>query len=498
MRKVIEEQMQIGQKDIGSIELDLNSRDEIPKLLMGLQYIYTTNELRTSVFNLLSTLTPPAINPDKGRRGMDYWKILVLGTLRLCCNWDYDKLKQIADNHYTVRLMLGHSEFNFEERYPLQTLKDNVCLLTPEVLNDINRCVVNYSRKLLVKGEQDTFHARCDSFVLETNVHYPTDINLLLDAMRKVISLIAVACAKQRIPDWRQSEHNSRKLKKLYQKAQRLKRSTSKNPEKKHKREQHIKDAHTAYLNMAASFLDKAKVTIEKLRSTSLSEMLRILEIEKYMDHAYRQIDQIHRRIIMGEQIPHDEKVFSIFEEHTEWISKGKAGVPQELGLKVCIIEDQYGFIINHRVMQNQSDDQVCVPIIKETKEHFPNLIGCSFDKGFYSPENVNKLKPILQNVVLPKKGKLSRCEKETQLTDEFIQARKQHSAVESAINALENHGLDRCPDRGLDAFMRYTSLAMLARNIQILGNILQQKELKREQRRKKYNDSLEKKRKAA
>ena len=64
--------------------------------------------------------------------------------------------------------------------------------------------------------------------------------------------------------------------------------------------------------------------------------------------------------------------------------------------------------------------------------------------------------------------------------------ARRKHSAVESSINALVNHGLDRCPDHGLDGFKRYVGLAVLARNIQILGHNIQQKENKKQQRLEK------------
>jgi hypothetical protein len=109
--------------------------------------------------------------------------------------------------------------------------------------------------------------------------------------------------------------------------------------------------------------------------------------------HAERQIEQIHRRVIMGEEIPHHEKVFSIFEEHTEWIVKGKAGCPQELGLRVCMVESRQGFILHYKVMQQQTDDQVTVSIIAETKEQYPELAGCSFDKGFHSASK-NRPKP--------------------------------------------------------------------------------------------------------
>jgi len=492
MRKVIEEQMKLGEIDISQIKFDLQSRDEIPKLLMGLQYIYTNPELRAMVFDMLTGLTPPHVDPETGRCGMDYWKILVLGTLRLACNFDFDKLKEIADNHGNVRQMLCHSAFDIDLRYPLQTVKDNVSLLTPEVLDRINRCVVGYGHELLGKSQIDCFHARCDSFVVETNVHYPTDINLLLDAMRKVITLISFSCAEAGISDWRQSTHNLQNLKKLYRKAQNLKRSNSKDPKKKAQKVLAIQQAHLGYLDLAVSFLEKTDTTLKKLRISPLVNIESVFTIEHYVNHAHRQIKQIYHRVILNEKIAHDEKVFSIFEEHTEWISKGKAGVPQELGLKVCIVEDQYGFIIHHRVMQKQGDKDVAVSIINEAKALFPNLTGCSFDKGFYSPDNVKELMTILDRITLPKKGKLTQKQKEHELTEEFIQSRRQHSSVESAINALENHGLDRCPDKGLEAFERYISLAVLSRNIQITGNLLQQIKRKQEERKKKYRRTQE------
>lgn len=489
MRTVIEEQMKIGETDISRIQFDLQSRDEIPKLLMGLQYIYTTPELRRSVFDLLEGLTPPRVNPEVGRMGMTYWKILVLGTLRLACNFDYDKLKDIADNHSTIRQMLGHGILEFSSRYPLQTVKDNVVLLTPAVLDQVNRLVVEHGQRISGKKDKETFLARCDSFVVETNVHYPTDINLLLDAMRKVITLTALACAAEGIAGWRQSDYNRKKLKQAYRKAQQLNRSTSKDPRKQAQKDLAIKQAYQGYLKLSLSFLKKASETTRKLGNGPLS-IARVYAIKHYMDHAHRQIIQITRRGILGESIGHDEKVFSVFEEHTEWISKGKAGVPQELGRKVCIVEDQYGFIIHHKIMEKQTDQAIAMPITRELKMLFPDLSGCSFDKGFYSPDNVKELGTVLDQVVLPKRGKRSQKQKEHESSQAFIAARHQHAAVESAINALENHGLDRCPDKGEHAFDRYISLAVLSRNIQIVGHLLQQKQVKQEKRKQRYRQT--------
>ena len=197
------------------------------------------------------------------------------------------------------------------------------------------------------------------------------------------------------------------------------------------------------------------------------------------MNHAARQIDQIIRRVVNDEKIPHNEKVFSIFEEHTEWISKGKAGVPVELGLRVCVMEDQHGFILNHMIMQKETDDKVAIPIIEDSVNKFPSLKACSFDKGFYTPSNRDNLRTLLDQVVLPKKGRLSQKDKEEQNSEEFVEARYQHSAVESAINALEIHGLDRCQDHGINGFKRYVGLAVLARNIQKVGSVIQSKQRK-------------------
>ncbi|MFH1005868.1 MAG: ISNCY family transposase, partial [Candidatus Latescibacterota bacterium] len=222
------------------------------------------------------------------------------------------------------------------------------------------------------------------------------------------------------------------------------------------------------------------KQTLDIIRKEQLGEEEKLQEIEAYIHHAQRQIEQIQRRVIAGEKIPHEEKVFSLFEGHTEWICKGKAGVSQELGLRVCILEDQYGFILHHQVMEHQVDNQVAVWMVQQTKGKFPDLTQCSFDKGFYTPNNRVKLSDLLDVVTMPKKGRLSEPDKRMEYAEEFVRARRQHSAVESAINALENHSLDRCPDHGIDGFKRYVALAVLARNIQTLGNIVQQKKLKR------------------
>lgn len=484
MRKIIDMQMKFGETAIASIKFDLKSRDEIPKLLRGLQALYCHEETRKQLFAALLQLIPPHIDTNTGRDGMDLWKIFVLGTLRLNCNWDYDKLHEMANNHDKLRKMLGHGSMDKEYQYKLQTLKDNIALFTPEILDQINQVVVKYGHEIVGKKKDEKLTGSCDSFVVETNVHFPTDINLLFDALRKMLTLIMMVCGEIQFSEWRQGKHHIRKIKKLFRAAQKMKHAATKDPVKKAKRKELIIQAHQAYIDMAQGYIDRVRQTLLKIDSADIMNWVRISQVQGYIQHAERQIDQIRRRVIEGETIPHVEKVFSLFEPHTEWISKGKAGVPVELGLKVCIVKDQYQFILHHQVMQKETDDQIAVSIVKEVQQRFASFRQCSFDKGFHSPTNQKELGEILDHCVLPKKGKLSGIRKEIENSEEFKKARRKHSAVESSINALENHGLDRCPDHGIHGFKRYVAMAVVARNIEILGKMLLQKDLKKERRK--------------
>jgi hypothetical protein len=375
---------------------------------------------------------------------------------------------------------LGHSDWTDKSEYKVQTLKDNLRLFTPELLDEINQAVVDAGHVLVKKkGQEESLEARCDSFVVETHVHYPTDINLLWDAIRKTIEISADLCQTHGLSDWRQSAYNLREFKKLYRKAQKLKHSTSQDEGRRQDKEAAMRQAHRVYLEQAQVHLDRASDTRGRLKeivlATSFLGEALLRELDEFMRHAERQIDQIDRRVLQGQHIPHEEKVFSLFQPHTEWISKGKAGVPVELGLRVCVVEDQHRFILNHQVMQGTTDDAVAVSIVEETKQRFGTLRSVSMDKGFHSKDNQVKLREIVNLVVIPKKGRLSVADRAFESGPEFVRLRQEHSAVESAINALEQHGLDVCPDHGIVGFKRYVALAVVARNVQRLGAILRQ-----------------------
>ncbi len=152
MREIQASQLNFGAVDISKIEFSKRSRDEMPQLLRGLQYIYMTPEYRDPIFKLLEEKIAPKVSKQNGRPGMELWKILVMGVVRLNLNWDYDRLENEVNYHSQIREMLGHGKYEIPEHvYALQTLKDNVSLLTEDLLDEINAIVVGAGHNLVKK-----------------------------------------------------------------------------------------------------------------------------------------------------------------------------------------------------------------------------------------------------------------------------------------------------------------------------------------------------------
>lgn len=154
MRTVFPQQLQLGQSDIAAIQFDVRSRDDIPQILQGLQYLYVTPDLRDSVFSILEGLIPEGVSGERGRPGMDLWKAFVLSTLRVNLNMDYDRLQELANQHRTLRQMLGHGLRDDDEIYKLQTIKDNAALVDEASLDQINQLVVDAGHTLLKKKKR--------------------------------------------------------------------------------------------------------------------------------------------------------------------------------------------------------------------------------------------------------------------------------------------------------------------------------------------------------
>ena len=114
---------------------------------------------------------------------------------------------------------------------------------------------------------------------------------------------------------------------------------------------------------------------------------------------------QVKQRLLRGETIPHDEKAFSIFENHTRWISKGKSGHPVELGVPACVLEDQYGFLLHYEILWEGGDTDIALPMIEAAQARYPNLRACSFDRGSTAPQTASASMPCSSTTCCPGRG---------------------------------------------------------------------------------------------
>ena len=134
---------------------------------------------------------------------------------------------------------------------------------------------------------------------------------------------------------------------------------------------------------------------IEKAVFTnSLKVNALLLVLRHYIDYVKKFSDQIERRLLKGEAIPSQEKIYSIFEPHTEWINKGKKNKPVELGHLLLITTDQYQFIIDTKIMEGEKDVSQVKPLQERLDKNFNHILiaSHSFDKGFWSKDNLEVL----------------------------------------------------------------------------------------------------------
>ncbi len=217
---------------------------------------------------------------------------------------------------------------------------------------------------------------KTDSYAVETNVHFPTDLNLLWDSLRKCLHMIEKLLEITEIKGWRKIKNLRKSLKSLF-------RATSQHVFKG-KNEQQKKQYVKQYLQQARLLQQRVEELIKTPPPSCGNEQISsiIKSLQHYKDYVTKFTDQIERRLLKGEVIPAEEKVYSIFEEHTEWISKGKLNKKVELGHLVLITTDQHQFIVDYKIMQKQKDAKQVSDLCERIKKNFTGskLYSHSFD----------------------------------------------------------------------------------------------------------------------
>jgi IS5 family transposase len=460
---------------IEKIQLPSKSRDELPPILAGLQWIWTHPRLKTAILALLEARIL-AGKKATGRTGMDLWQILVLGLVRLGLDADWDRLEHVANYDTLVRQMLGlpATPWGADAKvFGHQTLRDNVALLDDALLKEINALVAAAGREVFAKKDGAPLAAleiKVDTYVLETDVHFPTDLNLLWDAGRKCVDLIEKYRGQlgYALPGWRKAKDWRRRLKSL-------ERLTSKTVYGggAHK-EKRVQAAVRDYVSAGRELSAKVSASLLSLCDQAV-DAAHWEALEYFHAMLDKHLDLVERRLLKGETIPAHEKVFSLFEPHTEWIQKGKQRPHVELGHRLLIATDQHQLIHDYDVPVGGADVDQSLPVADRLLGRYGEgaIASLSFDKGFTRAQDRELLSLYVPEVVMPKRGKKNAAETACESEKKFVALRKQHSAVESQINSLEHHKLNRCLDVDLGGYLRSVGLGVMSYNLHVIGREL-------------------------
>lgn len=466
MRKRFEQQLGLGQLPIEAVFINPKSKNALDELLAALKSIYCDKEYNERIFSILEK----HINSGKkntGRTGMDLWCIFVLSQVRLCLNLSYDYLHDLADNHHKMRHLMGIERgFGYERvEFEYQNIYDNVSMLSDELVAEINQVVLDFGQGQVFKKKENTaLRLKSDSFVVESNVHFPTDYNLLWDSSRKCLDIVSKFLKKYKgIEGWRKIGNWRRETKGLMRE---LGKASTCGGQKKQEK---VAAAAKKYLTKASLLLQKLAKEMPMLPISDEIDLSLILVMEHFMALMEKHIDLVDRRILKGEIIPHEEKLFSVFETYTEWVKKGKSRPSVELGKKLAVTTDQFGLIIDYQLMDDQQDRDIVIEVADRILSKY-KVASWSFDKGFWRKENKEILQLEVPRVVIPKLGKRNKIEEQEEQSTSFKKLKNKHSAIESNINELEHRGLDRCPDRGYPHFKKYIGLGVCAYNLKKIG----------------------------
>jgi IS5 family transposase len=417
-------------------------------------------------------LTRGLKNPETGRDGLTPEQILRSLVLMRVKNWDYRELRERIADGYTLRQF---TDFYCQRVPRHDAFHRGFNRLTPATLKAINDLVVQAAVEL---GLEDGQKLRVDTTVVQTDIHHPTDNTLLWDVVRVVTRLVgqlAAAMDRRRIKGFRDRTRSARR------RMQEIQRMTM-----RQRREQQV-GTYRELIGIAEEVVEGARSALKNTRKTRGKDPLADLaiaetrkEIEHFCDLGSRVIDQARRRVLGGEQVPTGEKIYSIFEPHTDLIKRGKVQTPVEFGHKVFLAESAHGLITQYEVLDgNPVDERHVVPSLERHKQafgHAPELYGS--DRGFFTEQNVASCKQDGVKVVsIPQRGGTKSPEREAyEKSPEFKDGQRFRAGIEGRISVLfRGRGMKRCLAEGRERFELWVAAAVLANNLMKIAALLTQ-----------------------
>ncbi len=336
MRKATDRQQRLDGQPLAQVPLNLGCRDEMIPILKALQHLYAQPKLRDEILRVMAADVNADSSRKLGRQGMDYWSILVLAAVRLGCNLNYDKLQDLAEQHHALRQMMGIGNWEERAHFDWRRIRDNITLVRPATLERINQLLVGAGHRLVPLAAQTV---RADSFVVETPIHYPTESSLLRDGLRKVLECGAALADLLGVGGWRQHRYLYRQVKAL---ARQIDRVATRKGAGYHQR---LHARYRELLALAETLLVRAaelRAGLPPQAKADASVLAWDAQLEVFLQRTRHVCETARRRVLEGQRVPNRQKLFSVFETHTQLYKRGKAGCMSVLvWLPVDIIRGQ-------------------------------------------------------------------------------------------------------------------------------------------------------------
>lgn len=421
-------------------------------------------------------------HPDTGRRGLTAEQTLRSVVLWRIKDWSYRELQERIADGYTLRLF---TRFGSGKVPKYQAFQRSFTRLRPETVERINEAIV---RAAVERKIEDGRKLRVDTTVVESDIHYPTDSTLLWDGVRTITRLVLEQLEPELGGVAGEFADRRRRARRRMQEISRMRDRRGKNGRA-------FRRKYRDLLGVAEEVVAKAPAVIERARASKGSSLLQAAlvdglcrEILRYVALTERVIDQTRRRVFGGEAVPANEKLYSIFEPHTDLIKRGKARKPVEFGHKVFLAESRRGFITDYRVLEgNPVDSDLLAPSLeRHTKlfDHGPKLYAA--DRGFDHPAKTALAeKAGVSELCIPQRGgHLSAEQAAFQHTRRFKAGQRYRAGIEGTISVLlRGRGMRRCPLEGRLRFELFVGASVLAANLLRLGTLLQQRSRRRRPR---------------
>lgn len=414
--------------------------------------------------------------PDTGRNGLTAQQTLRSLTLMRVKNWDYRELRERIADGYTVRRF---THFNSKPVPKHDAFNRAFNRLTPATLQAINNAVV---RAAVTLGLEDGKKLRADTTVVETDIHHPTDNTLLWDSVRVITRLVGhlADLLPAGISGFTNRTRSARR------RMLEIQRMTSK------QRTHGQVGKYRQLIGITELVVAGARGVLRKTKSVRVVDFLTDIaiqslrsEIEHYCQLADRVIDQSRRRVLEGHPVANAQKVFSIFEPHTDLIKRGKILRDIEFGHKVFLAESACGLITQYRVLDgNPSDqDQVEAALDRHQKTFRRSPELCSLDRGFFSEKNVQLCQQAGVKVVcIPQCGGKKTPERQAyENSPVFKKGQRFRAGIEGRISVLlRGRGMRRCLAEGRQRFELLVGAAVLANNLMVIAQLLIKKQKRR------------------